>query len=73
MQWNSLVTQLFGSYHGMRADGDFLQGEVIFEGEPLTVIGTTNHAPIGVASRAGAGPRGARHHRAASRAGRSCC
>jgi malonate decarboxylase gamma subunit len=48
MQWNSLVTQLFGSYHGMRAVGDFLQGEVIFEGEPLTVIGTTNHAPIGV-------------------------
>jgi malonate decarboxylase gamma subunit len=48
MQWNSLVTQLFGSYHGMRAVGDFLLGEVIFEGEPLTVIGTTNHAPIGV-------------------------
>lgn len=48
MQWSSLVTQLFGPYHGMREDGDFLQGEVIFEGEPLTVIGTTNHAPIGV-------------------------
>ena len=32
----------------MRADGDFLQGEVMFEGEPLTVVGTTNHAPIGV-------------------------
>ena len=48
MQWNSLVTQLFGSYHGMRATGDFLHGEVIFDGEPLTVIGTTNHAPIGV-------------------------
>ncbi|MBT2325025.1 biotin-independent malonate decarboxylase subunit gamma [Variovorax paradoxus] len=48
MQWNSLVTQLFGSYHGMRAAGDFLKGEVVFEGKPLTVIGTTNHAPIGV-------------------------
>jgi malonate decarboxylase gamma subunit len=48
MQWNSLVSQLFGPYHGMRAVGDFLQGEVMFEGEPLTVIGTTNHAPIGV-------------------------
>lgn len=48
MQWNSLVTQLFGSYHGMRAAGDFLQGEVMFDGAPLTVIGTTNHAPIGV-------------------------
>jgi len=32
----------------MRAEGDFLQGEAMFEGEPLTVIGTTNHAPIGV-------------------------
>ena len=48
MQWTSLVTQLFGPYHGMRAEGDFLQGEAMFEGEPLTVIGTTNHAPIGV-------------------------
>ena len=49
MHWNSLATRLFGTYHGMRAAGDFLQGEVMFEGEPLTVIGTTNHAPIGVA------------------------
>ena len=48
MQWSSLVTQLFGPYHGMREDGDFLQGEVIFDGEPLVVIGTTHHAPIGV-------------------------
>ncbi|BEP38691.1 biotin-independent malonate decarboxylase subunit gamma (plasmid) [Variovorax sp. V59] len=48
MQWSSLVTQLFGPYHGMREDEDFLQGEVIFDGEPVAVIGTTNHAPIGV-------------------------
>ncbi|HSW17386.1 MAG TPA: biotin-independent malonate decarboxylase subunit gamma [Ramlibacter sp.] len=48
MQWNSLVTQLFGTYHGMRAAGDFLKGEVMFDGESITVIGTTNHAPIGV-------------------------
>ncbi|WPH17856.1 biotin-independent malonate decarboxylase subunit gamma [Variovorax paradoxus] len=48
MQWSSLVTQLFGPYHGMREDGDFLQGEVIFDGEPVAVIGTTHHAPIGV-------------------------
>jgi len=48
MHWNSLVTELFGPYHGMRESGDFLQGEVMFEGEPLTLIGTTNHAPIGV-------------------------
>jgi malonate decarboxylase gamma subunit len=48
MHWNTLVTKLFGPYHGMRAAGDFLQGEVMFDGEPITVIGTTNHAPIGI-------------------------
>jgi malonate decarboxylase gamma subunit len=49
MNWNELATKLFGSFHGMRAAGDFLQGEVVFDGQPVTVIGTTNHAPIGVA------------------------
>lgn len=49
MNWNALVTQLFGSFHGMRAAGDFLKGDVMFEGRPITVVGTTNHAPIGVA------------------------
>jgi malonate decarboxylase gamma subunit len=48
MQWDSLVTQLFGPGHGMRADGDFVHGDVMFDGQPITVIGTTNHAPIGV-------------------------
>ncbi|MDM0111804.1 biotin-independent malonate decarboxylase subunit gamma [Variovorax sp. J22R133] len=49
MNWNQLATQLFGSFHGMRASGDFVQGDVMFEGQPITVVGTTNHAPIGVA------------------------
>lgn len=48
MEWTSLVTQLFGPHHGVRAQEDFLQGDVLFEGAPLTVLGTTNHAPIGV-------------------------
>ncbi|MDP9901744.1 biotin-independent malonate decarboxylase subunit gamma [Variovorax ginsengisoli] len=48
MEWTSLAAQLFGPDHGVRADGDFLEGDVVFEGKPLTVIGTTNHAPIGV-------------------------
>lgn len=48
MQWHSLVSQLFGPSHGICADGDFLQGEAMFDGMPITVIGTTNHAPIGV-------------------------
>ena len=41
MDWNTLATPLFGPYHGIAQDGDFLQGNVMFEGEPLTVIGTT--------------------------------
>ncbi|KQV96948.1 biotin-independent malonate decarboxylase subunit gamma [Rhizobacter sp. Root1221] len=48
MQWNSLVNQLFGPDHGIRLDGDLLRGDVLFDGEPISVVGTTNHAPIGV-------------------------
>ncbi|KQV87373.1 biotin-independent malonate decarboxylase subunit gamma [Pelomonas sp. Root1237] len=48
MDWQTLATQLFGADHGITRDGDFLRGEVEFDGEPIAVIGTTNHAPIGV-------------------------
>ena len=48
MDWNSLVAALFGNDHGITQDGDVLRGTVRFDGEPLAVIGTTNHAPIGV-------------------------
>ena len=48
MDWQTLATRLFGAAHGIACDGDFLRGEVDFDGEPLTVIGTTGHAPIGV-------------------------
>ena len=48
MDWQPLADQLFGSGHSLRADGDFLAGTVSFDGRPLKVIGTTNHAPIGV-------------------------
>jgi malonate decarboxylase gamma subunit len=48
MEWNTLATALFGPDHGITQDGDFLRGSVIFDGAPITVIGTTNHAPIGV-------------------------
>lgn len=48
MDWQTLATQLFGADHGIARDGDFLRGEVEFDGEPIAVIGTTNHAPIGV-------------------------
>lgn len=48
MDWNTLAATLFGPGHGIEQDGDFLHGTVDFDGEPLTVIGTTEHAPIGV-------------------------
>ncbi|HEY4066152.1 MAG TPA: biotin-independent malonate decarboxylase subunit gamma [Burkholderiaceae bacterium] len=49
MQWNTLVEQLFGADHEVRADGDFLQGTAVFDGAAVAVVGSTNHAPVGVA------------------------
>lgn len=49
MEWTLLAEQLFGPDHGIRADGDFLHGTPVFDGQPLAVLGTTHHAPIGVA------------------------
>ncbi|SEB00867.1 biotin-independent malonate decarboxylase subunit gamma [Variovorax sp. YR216] len=48
MDWNLLATRLFGAAHGITAEDDFLHGTVHFDGRPITVVGTTNHAPIGV-------------------------
>ena len=48
MNWNTLASQLFGPHHGITAEDDFLQGTVSFDGQPLAVLGTTHHAPIGV-------------------------
>lgn len=48
MDWTLLAERLFGKDHGITRDGDFLQGTVEFDSEPLAVIGTTAHAPIGV-------------------------
>ena len=49
MQWQPLVAQLFGSDHDIHADGDFLSGTAQLDGATLTVVGSTNHAAIGVA------------------------
>lgn len=49
MEWNTLATQLFGADHGIAIDGDFLHGTALLDGRPLSVVGTTHHAPIGVA------------------------
>jgi malonate decarboxylase gamma subunit len=48
MDWNALATALFGDDHGIVEQGDFLRGDVDFDGRPLAVIGTTHHASIGV-------------------------
>lgn len=48
MDWQNLATQLFGADHGITREGDLLHGEVTFDGAPLSVIGTTAHAAIGV-------------------------
>ena len=48
MEWKTLASALFGHDHGITQDGDFLHGSVSFDRAALTVIGTTNHAPIGV-------------------------
>jgi malonate decarboxylase gamma subunit len=48
MDWTLLAERLFGEHHGITRDGDFLRGTVEFDDEPLAVIGTTAHAPIGV-------------------------
>ncbi|MDQ6683738.1 MAG: biotin-independent malonate decarboxylase subunit gamma [Pseudomonadota bacterium] len=49
MNWTTLAEQLFGAGHGIESDGDFLSGSARIDGTAVSVIGTTNHAPIGVA------------------------
>jgi malonate decarboxylase gamma subunit len=49
MKWTDLVAALFGTQHDIVADSDFLSGSASLQGEPITVVGTTNHAPIGYA------------------------
>ncbi|WP_428141726.1 biotin-independent malonate decarboxylase subunit gamma [Delftia acidovorans] len=48
MQWNTLAEHLFGPGHQIHANCDFLEGHAVFDGQPLTIVGTTGHAPIGV-------------------------
>ena len=49
MKWQALAEQLFGLDHGITADGDFLSGTAQLNGAEITVVGSTNHAAIGVA------------------------
>ena len=49
MIWTDVVAKLFGSAHDIQADGDFLSGGANIDGQTMTIVGTTNHAPIGFA------------------------
>lgn len=49
MNWAQVVNALFADRHDVVADGDFLHGTGALDGEPITVVGSTNHAPIGYA------------------------
>ena len=49
MDWRTLVDHLFGAGHAVASDGDLLRGTAELDGCTIAVVGTTNHAPIGVA------------------------
>ena len=48
MDWSTLATRLFGADHAVVADGDYLSGTATFDGATLAVVGTTQHATVGV-------------------------
>jgi malonate decarboxylase gamma subunit len=48
MNWQALATALFGTAHNIQREGDLLHGSAALNGQTLTVVGTTNHAAIGV-------------------------
>lgn len=48
MTWQEVAKALFGNAHDIRQDGWFLHGSGHLDGQPIAVLGTTGHAPIGV-------------------------
>ena len=48
MTWNDLLDALFGTAHDVVCSADLLHGTAEFDGQPLAVVGTANHAEIGV-------------------------
>ena len=48
MDWRAVVAGLFGADCAIVADGDFLAGTASFDGTTIAVVGTTNHAEVGV-------------------------
>lgn len=48
MDWQLLTTQLFPDGHEIVERDNFLSGTAQVDGEPVAVIGTTGHTPIGI-------------------------
>ena len=48
MDWEGVASRLFGDDHDIVADGDFLGGTAAFDGATIAIVGTTNHAAVGV-------------------------
>ncbi len=48
MDWQTLATKLFPDGHTIAEHEHFLSGTGSVEGQPVAIIGTTNHAPIGI-------------------------
>ena len=48
MNWQALTQALFGNEHSIERKGDVLSGTAQLQGQTLTVVGTTEHAAIGV-------------------------
>jgi malonate decarboxylase gamma subunit len=46
--WQTLASQLFPEGHHIAQHDDFLSGTGQVDGQAVAVIGTTNHAPIGI-------------------------
>jgi len=48
MDWQLLTTQLFPGGHDIAERDNFLSGTAQVDGQPVAVIGTTGHTPIGI-------------------------
>ena len=48
MNWKEVADRLFPQGHDVCEQGDFLLGEGLCAGRSVTVLGTTNHAEVGV-------------------------
>jgi malonate decarboxylase gamma subunit len=48
MNWQALTQALFGNDHTIERSGDVLSGTAQLQGQTLAVVGTTDHAAIGV-------------------------